>query len=76
MRSEKEGHGQKIIKPTSSILFYTNDFIERILLFFLKIFTERRRVSKKVKNGKNGKNGRKIWGVFDQKKSEGSWVQS
>ena len=34
------------------------------------------RVSKKVKNGKNGKKGRKIWGVFDQKKSEGSWVQS
>ena len=39
-------------------------------------FLIHRRVSKKVKNGKNGKKGRKIWGVFDQKKSEGSWVQS
>ena len=44
--------------------------------FRMKSYFRLRRVSKKVKNGKNGKKGRKIWGIFDQKKSEGSWVQS
>ena len=32
--SQKLHDKKKIIKPTSSILFYTNDFIERIPFFF------------------------------------------
>ena len=59
---------------TKMVVFFLGNCLAKVVGEEMKTYL--RRVSKKVKNGKNGKKGRKILGVFDQKKSEGSWVQS